>query len=53
MRYYENVGELIGNTPLIRLRKVMPDGQNRSCLRKSRASILGGGRGSLACSPLS
>jgi cystathionine beta-synthase len=42
MRYYENVGELIGNTPLIRLGKVMPDGTKPLVLAKVESFNPGG-----------
>ena len=42
MRYYENVGELIGNTPLVRLRKVMPDGTKPLVLAKVESFNPGG-----------
>ncbi|MGD0079857.1 MAG: cysteine synthase [Methanoregula sp.] len=42
MRYYENIGELIGNTPLVRLNNVMPAGIRPLVLAKVESLNPGG-----------
>jgi cystathionine beta-synthase len=42
MRYYDNIGELIGNTPLVRLGKVMPAGTKPLVLAKVESLNPGG-----------
>lgn len=42
MRYYDNIGELIGNTPLVRLRNVMPAGTRGLVLAKVESFNPGG-----------
>ncbi|MCX6698331.1 MAG: pyridoxal-phosphate dependent enzyme [Methanomicrobiales archaeon] len=42
MRYYDSIGELIGNTPLVRIRKVMPAGTRPLVLAKVESLNPGG-----------